>query len=277
MGLKIAITGTTGGLGKQLVLKLAGLNHDLVFINRNVEKSQELKQYVNEKYPNVNIENVVCDLLNIYSVKSAVRELEEKNIDVLILNSGIYNVPIFTTETGYNNVFTVNFISQYYLARKLVESKKVKKVVVVGSIAQKWAKINDADIDYTLSRNSNKIYGNSKKYLMFSLYQLLKENVDCAYSIAHPGITQTNLTSHYPKVINWIVKLGMKIVFPSAKRAVRCIVSAVDNDTGNIEWIGPKICNIWGKPKKKLIKHVTTDEIRRIGEIADNIYNGLSN
>lgn len=270
MAKRIAITGATGGIGKELVLALAKREYDLVFVNRNVEKSKKLAAFVTEKYPKTCIEFVQCNLSDINSVKQAKIELEKANIDVLILASGVYNVPIERTEIGYNNIFLINFISQYYLARKLVEREKVNKVISVGSIAYDYSKINEQDVDFSANKKARKVYGNSKKFLMFSLYELLKDNEKISYSIANPGITLTHMTSHYPKIINWIIKLGMKIVFPSPKKATRSIVSAIDNDCEK-EWLTPKLFNVWGKPKKSAIT-CSDFELNSINEIANKIF-----
>ena len=276
MGRKIAITGATGGLGNEIVLNLAEKKIDLIFVDRNPQKSQNFAQKVKEKYPDVNIDFVTCDLSSIESVKNAEKQLEEKNIDTLILNSGIYNVPLKKLELGYNNVFQVNFISQYYLARKLVENGKVRKVVAVGSIANNFSKLNENDIDFSNNAKINKTYGNSKRFFMFSLYDFFKDKKDCKFAIAHPGITLTNMTNHYPKWINWFIKFGIKVVFPSPKKAARNIVRATDEDCEYLEWIGPWLFNIWGRPKKKKLNTCKEDEIKKISAIADKIYKDIN-
>ena len=274
---KIAITGATGGLGNELVFNLAKDKTDMVFVDRNLKKSQTLAQKVQEKYPETKIEFVTCDLANFDSVKEAEKQLEEKGIDVLILNSGIYNVPLEKLEFGYNNVFQVNFISQYFLARKLVENGKVKKVVAVGSIAHNYSKIDENDVDFSTKKKASKIYGNSKRFLMFALYDFFKDRDDAFLSIVHPGVTLTNMTNHYPKFINWFVKFGIKLVFPSPKKAVKNIVKGIDEDCGYCEWIGPRVCTIWGKPRKSKLKTCKEDEIKKISFIANKIYQNINN
>ena len=169
----IGITGATGGLGREICLFFAEKGANFVFIDRNLEKSQRFAQTLKEKYPDTFIQYVTCDLADMQSVKNAAVMLENVNIDILILNSGVYNVPIKKLDSGYNNVFQINFLSQYYLARYLAEKGKVKKIVPIGSIAYKSAHLNLNDIDYSCYKKKMKIYGNSKRFLMKNLMTFL--------------------------------------------------------------------------------------------------------
>ena len=110
---------------------------------------------------------------------------------------------------------------------------------------------------------------------MFSLFELFKEEKDVTLSICHPGITLTNMTNHYPKAINWLVKIGIKLIFPNPKKACRSIVYALEISTPYHYWIGPKIFNVYGKPKIKKLKTCSIAESEKIYKIAENIYKNL--
>ena len=119
-----------------------------------------------------------------------------------------------------------------------------------------------------------KIYGNSKKFLIFSLAEILKHS-NTKFCVAHPGITLTNMTSNFHKSINWIVKIGMKIFFHTPKKASKNITNAVFQNCGYLEWIGPRVFNVWGKPKVKKMKSISASEIKQIDDIANSIYQKL--
>ena len=156
-----------------------------------------------------------------------------------------------------------------------LREKKDAKVVVVGSIAHNYSKINTSSIDFAENKKCSKVYGNAKRYLMFSLFELFKYEKNVKLSICHPGITYTNITSHYPKIINVIIKYPMKLIFTSAKKASLTTLSGIFDDTQYHSWIGPRVFNIWGYPKKRRLKTVTVVESKRIGEIAENIYKSI--
>ena len=234
-----------------------------------------MKDIINEKFPNVKLNYIELDLSSLQSVKSFINKVKETQIDVLICNAGVYNVPIKKLDSGFNNIFQINFLYQYYIIKKLLPSlrqNKNSKVIAVGSIAHNYSKIYVKDIDFSTYKKPSKIYGNSKRFLMFSLYELFK-NEKTELSIVHPGITLTNMTNHYPKCINWLVKIGIKLFFPSPKKSVLNYLYGIFNNTFYHEWIGPKVLNIWGKPKKSILKTCSSQESEEIFKISENIYN----
>lgn len=273
----IAITGSTGGLGTEIVKILLSLNADLVLLNRNLDKSLKQKQELLALYPKAKIEIIETDLSSIASVKLSVESLRNFNIDILIHNAGIYNVPLDKTSSGYNNVFQTNFISPYYLTKEFIKNSNVSKIVVVSSIAHNYSKINFDDIDFSKSKKASKVYGNSKRFLTFAMQELFKDLQHVKLSIVHPGITLTNMTNHYPKAINWLVKFGIKILFPKPKQASLNIIKGVFYSTNYHEWIGPKTFNIWGRPQKKKLNTASAQESKQIFEIAEKIYEKIKN
>lgn len=278
-GKTICITGSTGDLAKIFTEKLASLGANFVFVNRNKEKSEKQKHELLEKFPNIKIQIIHTDLLDMNSVKLCVCKLKQIHIDILILNSAIYNVKRTRSNAGFDNVFQVNFVSQYYIVKQLLSNlRKIKdsKIVVIGSIAHNYSKVDFNDIQKLKTAKSSKIYGNSKRFLMFSLIKLLEDS-QVNFSIVHPGVTLTQMTNHYPPIINWIVKLGVKILFPTPEKACLSIISGVFNTTQDREWIGPKINNIWGFPKKQKLKSCREKEISQIFFEAEKIYNNLTN
>lgn len=274
-GKTVAITGSTGGLGKELCFHLASLGANLILLNRNQDKTNEQIKDLNVKYPNIKIDFIQVDMQDFESVKNATEKLKTKNIDILLLNAGAYKIPREKTELGYDNIFTINFISPYYIVKELLPSLKNKedsKVVVVGSIAHNYSKIYEQDIDFSKNKKCSRVYGNAKRFLMFSLYELFKNEDKVKLSICHPGITYTNITSHYPKLINKIIKYPMKVIFMNPRKASLSIIKGVFDETSYHTWIGPKVFNIWGYPKKKTLKTAKKAESEKIFELAENIH-----
>lgn len=279
-GQTIAITGSTGGLGKELCYHLASLGANIIVLNRNEQKSKEFIQNLTEKYPNCRITFIKVDMQDINSVKMATNELKSKNFSKIIFNAGAYKIPRLNTETGFDNIFQINFVSPYYMIREILpilRQQNDSKVIVVGSIAHNFSKIDETNWDFSNNKKCSKVYGNAKRYLMFSLYELFKYENRVKLSICHPGITYTNITSHYPKLINKIIKYPMKVIFTSARKASLTTLQGVFDETSYHTWIGPRVFNIWGYPKKRRLKTVSAVESNRIGKIAEKIYEILQN
>lgn len=251
-GKTVAITGSTGGLGVHICRFLAGLGADLILLNRSRTKTEsQIKEL--EKTYNINIRFVPLDLSDMQSVKEATDLLCENCPDFLIHNAGAYSIPRFITGFGIDNVFQINFFAPYYITRRLLSflSQKGGRVVAVGSVAHNYSKTNPDNIDFRDIKAASKAYGNAKRYLMLSLYELFEKEKGATLSVTHPGITFTNITAHYPKLIFAVIKHPMKIIFMQPKKAALCIVKGLFEKTQFGEWWGPRIFDVWGLPTKK--------------------------
>lgn len=275
---RVVITGATGGLGREICSLFASLGADLTFACRNKTLSDKLANEIKISHPDVNIDFVNLDLSNLESVKNCIIQLKKyKGIDILINNAGVYNVPIETLDSGFNNIFQINFLYVYYLTKQLLpelEKRENSTCITLGSIAHNYSKLDEGDIDFSKRKKQSKIYGNSKRFLMFSFFELFK-NSKVDLSIVHPGVTLTNMTGHYHRSINWLVKFLIKIFFPSAKAAAFNVLYGASHRTKYHEWIGPSNFNIWGKPKLSKLKTCSNLESEKIYKIAEKLYQNL--
>ena len=151
------------------------------------------------------------------------------------------------------------------------------KVVAVGSVAHRYSVSDPLDVDFSTRKKASLVYGNSKRYLMFVLSEKFKRESGIGFAITHPGITFTNITSHYPKLIFALIKHPMKIIFPSTKRACLPILRGIFEDTEGQEWIGPAIFDVWGMPKKKKLRSAKEDELEYFRKWSNgNVKKGIS-
>lgn len=273
-GKTVAITGSTGGLGQEICKTLASLGANLIFIDRNRERSSALGASIQNKFPNCEITYLTADLEDFESVKKATHELLKLPIDFFLHNAGAYKIPRKTCSTGFDNVFQINFVSPYYMIRTLLPTLKNRggKVLAVSSIALGYSRTDKNDIDFKNRSASSLLYGNAKRFLTFSLYELFEGENDVTLSIVHPGITLTNITAHYPKIIFSIIKYPMKVIFMNPKKASLSIIKGFFEDCNAREWIGPRFFNIWGLPKKKKLTDYSIDEVEFIANKSSEIY-----
>lgn len=269
----IAVTGATGGIGIPLCKELLKRKASLILVDRNYKKSLELKETLLKEFCGAKICNIAADLSSIANVKKAVEELKKYSIDIFIHNAGAYSIPRYKSDSGYDNVFTINFISPYYIIKELLPylCEKQGRVVIMGSIAHRYSKANFFDIDFSKCKKASLVYGNAKRFLMFSLYELFKDKPEML-SVVHPGITFTGITNHYHRLIFALIKYPMKVIFMRPEKACMCAVEGILKSTPYGYWIGPALFDIWGKMKLKRLK---TDrlECEQIGRKAEEIYN----
>lgn len=259
----VLISGSTGGIGRELCSYLAKLGASLVLLDRNRKKSEALRNELTSVYPELSVTLVTADMSDPQSVDEAIEKLKKLPIDVLICNAGAYSIPRYKCENGYDNVFQINFVSPYTIVRRLLPKLRERrgKVVIVGSIAHNYSKSDPLDVDFSTRKKSSLVYGNSKRYLMFTLNELFKSESEVGFAITHPGITFTGITAHYPRIIFALIKYPMKIIFPPPRRACLSILKGIFDSTGDREWIGPRLFNIWGSPKKKKLRTVKDREL----------------
>ena len=269
-GKTVAITGCTGGLGRAVCFKLASLGADLVMLNRNPQKSKKLADELTERFEGIKITHITTELEDVDSVKSATEQLIALKPDIFIANAGAYSIPRHTCASGYDNVFQINFVSPYFIARRLTDALPSVKVVIVGSLAHSFCKIDSNDVDFRTRKSAMKVYGNSKRFLMLALSELYENSAE-QLAIVHPGITYTNITSHYPKLLSAIIKYPMKLIFMKPEKAANCVLYGVLNTVPSAHWIGPRVFGIWGKPKVQKLKAALTDESKKALDIAENI------
>ena len=271
-GKTVAISGSTGGIGKELCRFFCMLSADLILIDRNKARSEALKESLLAEFPEIRFKAYFVDLEDISAVRELASTLQSEDIDYLVLNAGAYKIPRSKGENGFENVFNINFVSPYILADALLPKIKARggRVVAVGSVAHNYSKIDVHDIDFATRKAPSKVYGNAKRYLMYSLWSL--DEYRGTINVAHPGITVTNITSHYPKVIYAIIKYPMKIIFMTPKKASLSILYGLFTDTKKNEWIGPRVFDVWGLPRKKTLTTCSQEEAEKISELSKEIY-----
>ncbi len=286
-GKTVAISGSTGGLGRELCLYLADLGADLVLLDRNAERSEAHRKALLDAHGGIKVVCIPLRLDDEDSVHAAIERLKELPIDIFISNAGAYSIPRSVCKSGFDNVFQINFVSPYIIISELLPTlcKRGGRVVIVGSIAHRYSKSDKRDIDFSTRKKASLVYGNSKRYLMFTLAELFRNEPNVGFAITHPGITFTNITAHYPKLIFALIKEPMKIIFPKPRVACLSVLRGVFEDTHGLEWIGPSVFDVWGRPKKKKLRSVSESSCeleyfskwnRECAERKENAEKGLS-
>ena len=279
MGKRVAITGSTGGLGGALCAYLAELGASLVLLDRNTARSNAHREALLARFPNIEVDCVRLDLEDLIDAESAITRLKELKIDVFLHNAGAYSIPRHKCASGYDNVFQINFATPYYMIRRLLPDLRERggRVVVVGSIAHRYSKIDVQDVDFSTRRAASKVYGNAKRYLMYSLFELFRDEEKASLAIGHPGITFTNITAHYPKLIFALIKHPMKWIFMKPQKAALSVLRGVFEATEHDTWIGPACFDVWGWPKKKRLRGCPAEECAEIAAIAETVYQACAN
>lgn len=246
-GKRIAISGSTGGIGGELCRHIASLGGEVICLDRNEKKARALIDRIKKEYPDARLRHEYMDLEELDSVDGAAKRLTELDTDVLILCAGAYHIPRKRCKSGHDNVYQINFLAPYRLSELMkpyLESRG-GRLVAVGSLSQAVARL-DPDDPEALSARPAAAYGSAKLRLMLSLSSLCGEGD--LLSLAHPGISPTGITNGYPPLIRALIKYPMKLIFMSPKRAAVCILHGVFVPTPRGYWISPRLFGVRGAP-----------------------------
>ena len=170
-------------------------------------------------------------------------------------------------------MFQINCLSPYVLTERLLTPMATVggRVVVVGSIAHNYSKIDPADTDFSARTAASKVYGNAKRHLMLALYERFEDVKEVTLSVTHPGITFTNITAHYPKWLFCIIKHPMKVIFMPPRRAALSVLLGVFEPTAYGEWIGPRLFHVWGLPRKRKLHTFTSMEAKQAFDAVERL------
>ena len=277
-GKRVVLTGATGGLGQVLCRYLAALGAELILVDRNPERAAALDATLATEYPEALVTHLIADMERMTDVRALCDTLERMAVDVLILNAGAYAIERRRTDSGYDNVFQINCVSPYYMARRLLPQLRERqgRVVAVGSIAHHYSRTDDKDIDFTSRKASSLVYGNAKRRLMGALYALFRDERAATLAVVHPGVTFTNITAHYPPWLFAIIKHPMRLIFSPVRTAALSILRGVCEGCGDYEWIGPRVFDVWGLPTKRRLHTIGAAESATIATHAEQMWQELN-
>ena len=197
----VVITGATSGIGFVTAQKYTSHGADILCINRNEEKSQELCEALKNQY-GVQCAYMIADFAKLAEIHAIARELAalDRNIDVLIHNAGLYNTKKTFTSDNLEMVFQTNYLStfilNYYIKEKFIKQKG-GRILFVNSEAHRFAVwgLHLDDLTWDKHRYSGlKSYGAAKTAQLLSMMKLNEYFADTGATVnaMHPGNVKTN-------------------------------------------------------------------------------------
>jgi len=175
----VVVTGSTGGLGREVARRIASRGAHVVVHGRNRDRGMELVREI-EREGMGSARFYAADLASF----AQVRELAEvilrdyDRLDVLVNNAGIGSAPDerLLSEDGHELRFQVNYLSGFLLTRmllpRLLESAP-SRIVNVSSLAQTPIDFEDVMIDQNFS--GGRAYAQSKLAQVLFTFDLAAE------------------------------------------------------------------------------------------------------
>ena len=237
------ITGATNGIGEESAKALNNMGAEIVFVARNEEKGNFLKQQLkNDSGRDATM--IIANLSSQAEVKRAANEFLalEKPLDILLNNAGIMNRERNETVDGLEEVFSVNHLAYFTLSLMLLDKLKQtenSRVINVASGAHQFVKdMNFDDLQSEKTFKPLQVYGQSKLANILFTKSLSEKLLNSGVTVncLHPGFVSTGIGSNNKGIWNLLMFLAKPFAKKSNKGAETsiylCSSPAVKNISG---------------------------------------------
>jgi retinol dehydrogenase-13 len=208
----VVITGATSGIGYHTARKYASHGANLLCINRNLQKSEDLCKEIKNEF-GVNCEYKIADLSNLEDIHGVAEELSklDKPIDVLIHNAGIYLTKRELTGDGLEKVFVIQYLSSFiinFILEKKLKSQERARIIMVNSEGHRFAAwgLRLDDLNWKRRRYSGlKSYGSAKlaQLLSMIIFNERFQNTGVSINAMHPGAVKTDTGQENGAFYRW--------------------------------------------------------------------------
>ena len=232
-GRTVVITGAGSGIGLITARELAGAGARVIAAVRNPAKARAALVGVGGQ-----VEIRTLDVADLGSVRAFAGTVQE-NVDVLVNNAGVMDIPAERTADGLDRQTATNYFGPFALTNLLL-GRITGRVVSVTSQLHRLARLDLDDLDWrTRAYDPMRAYRDSKlAVVLFSLE--LQQRLAAAGSpvrsvLAHPGIATTALAAHSPA--NRVNRLRFLLNDPE-HGALPVLFAATQDVPGNA-YVGP--------------------------------------
>jgi NAD(P)-dependent dehydrogenase (short-subunit alcohol dehydrogenase family) len=237
-GRTFVITGANSGIGLAAAKALVQRGAKVVLAVRDTTKGRRAATGIGG-----DTEVRRLDLADLASVRAFAEETEE-DVDVLINNAGVMNIPRARTADGFEMQIGTNHLGHFALTNLLLPNI-TDRVVTVASGAHRAGRIRLDDLNWEKGNYQRwRAYGQSKlANLLFTLE--LQRRLDEAGSnlralAAHPGYAATNLQSRTQNVVqNTIMAISNKLIAQSDEMGALPTQYAATQDLPGGSYVGP--------------------------------------
>ncbi|MBT2484736.1 MULTISPECIES: SDR family NAD(P)-dependent oxidoreductase [unclassified Microbacterium] len=200
-GRTILITGANTGIGYWCAESLAARGARVLLGCRSAERAATAVDAIRLHVPDADLGVVGLDLGSLDSVRRAAAEIGER-LDAVICNAGVKSARRDAkTSDGLDLMMGTNFLGHFALVARLEPLlADDARVVAVGSLAHRFARIDPGELSRPWKGSSLRRYGRSKAALMAFVFELDRRWSGTGRSAvcAHPGYAVDPLTAPRP-------------------------------------------------------------------------------
>ena len=286
-GRTIIVTGANTGLGYETTITLAKKGAKVIMACRNVSKANKAKKSIEKQVPKADLEVMEIDLSNLNSVRKFAQEFQEKHdeLSILINNAGVMMTPYMETDEGFELQFVSNYLGHFLLTGLLLPNllkTPHSRIVSLSSLIHKNGKIKLDDLQSKKKYNPQNAYGQSKLACLLFAFELQRRLekagiFDTISTASHPGVADTELSRHLPKLLNLVLKytIGPLITHSAKEGAKPTILASIGKAKGG-DYFGPTgFMEMKGKAGKAKSSASAHDEnlAEKLWEVSEELVN----
>lgn len=250
-GLRIAITGTSSGVGLVAATTCAKKGAEVFMLNRPSKRAESALRQVREACPGAPVHHIACDLTDFASVRQAAASLREAlgdgGLDVLCNNAGIMDFPDEATKDGFDIQMQTNHLSHFLLTKEMLpalqratELRGGARIVHQSSVARKGKPLEAKYFGPNGGKLGDSRYQQSKLANLVYTYALSDRLAAAGPASAGikaicvtPGVSATNLFDEG----SWLVKLVVRCSWQSVEDGTMGLlygIASKDAQTGDL-------------------------------------------
>ncbi len=260
----IIVTGANSGIGFEASKEFSRAGAQVILACRNMQKGESALAALQSHVPTAQAEIMQLDLASQKSIHAFADAFQAKydQLDVLVNNAGIMQVPYGTTEDGFERQLGTNHLGHFTLTGLLINTIRATanaRVVNISSIAHRAASINFDNLMYEggTGYSPGRAYGRSKLANLMFTYELQRRfeagGVNAIAVAAHPGVSNTNLNNHLTSgfMSKIMMRLTGRMMQSAAMGALPTMRAAVDPNVKGGDYYGPDgFMGMTGNPVK---------------------------
>lgn len=212
------ITGGSAGIGKVTSKALAAKGYKVIIAARDKQKGDALVNAINKEHPECEARFYSVDMSKFNDVRQFAQTIRdnENEIDLLMLNAGLFTNPLRESESKHEFMFATTHLGHFLLTHELlplVKKADKARVVVTSSVAHRiGSKIDFFDALKHLPKKRGgllwafKNYGRSKLANLLFVRELAERLKDegILVNAFHPGSVKTEIWRGTPSLLNII-------------------------------------------------------------------------
>jgi NAD(P)-dependent dehydrogenase (short-subunit alcohol dehydrogenase family) len=204
-GVTALVTGANSGIGYETVRALTEHGAHVVMACRNGDKARKARDQLAGELTRSSLELLALDLSDLHSVRDAAETFlsAHARLDLLINNAGVMGTPYRQTDDGFELQMATNHLGHFALTGLLLDrlvTTERSRVVTVSSHMHHLGRLRMDDVAQTTPRNTWVTYGTTKLANLLFTQELSRRLAGAGLATmavaAHPGWTQSNLTSN---------------------------------------------------------------------------------